>query len=164
MNFIDGIDGLAISVFSLFLILFEMFSLNATGLENLTTIILFALIPLYFFNFKKSKKVFLRDSGSLMIGGITSIYVLNILSNDYIIKEDFDLNKIIFVFSVLFYPIVDITRVTIKRLIEKKSPFEADNNHIHHILLSYLKDHYKVVVSLLLSTLMVIVFLQLLFN
>ena len=164
MNFIDGIDGLAISVFSLFLVLFEMFSLNATGLENLTTIILFALIPLYFFNFKKSKKVFLGDSGSLMIGGITSIYVLNILSNDYIIKEDFDLNKIIFVFSVLFYPILDITRITIKRLIEKKSPFEADNNHIHHILLSYLKDHYKVVVSLLLSTLMVIVFVQLLFN
>ena len=60
----------------------------------------------------------------------------------------------------------DATNQTVirKRLIEKKSPFEADNNHIHHILLSYLKDHYKVVVSLLLSTLMVIVFLQLLFN
>ena len=155
MNFIDGIDGLAISILSLFLILFESSSTNPTGLENLTTIIIFTLIPIYYFNFRKNKKVFLGDSGSLMIGGFTSVYVLNIVSNEYLIREDFDVNKIIFVFSVLSYPIIDIIRITIKRIIEKRSPFEADKNHIHHILLGKVKDHFKVVTIILILSILI---------
>ncbi len=155
MNFIDGIDGLAISVLSLFLILYEYVSISSAGLNDFSLIIIFTLIPVYYFNFKKNNKVFLGDSGSLMIGGITSIYVLNVLSNNYLIKTEFDVNKIIFVFSILSYPIIDIVRITIKRLIEKKSPFEADKSHIHHILLRRFKDHYKVVSIIILSSLVI---------
>ena len=48
------------------------------------------------------------------------------------------LNKIIFVLSILILPYIDIIRMLL-RLIEKKSPFEADKKHIHHLVLKWLK-------------------------
>ena len=46
------------------------------------------------------------------------------------------MHKIFFVISILSYPILDITRVIFKRIIEGRSPFMADKNHIHHLILS----------------------------
>ena len=99
---------------------------------------------------RKNNKVFLGDSGSLFIGGIVAIYVMYICSGEYLIIEYYDINKIFFVFSILIYPIIDIIRIIFVRLIRGKSPFSADNNHIHHILLSKLQDHYKVSLLILL--------------
>ena len=80
INFIDGIDGLAISIVCLFLISFEFFSNSSSGLYYLSLIIISSILPLFYFNFKKDKKVFLGDSGSLFLGTFISIYVLKILS------------------------------------------------------------------------------------
>ena len=52
------------------------------------------------------------------------------------------MNKILFVLSILIYPIVDIIRIVILRLKEKKSPFEADKKHIHHLILKKSKSHF----------------------
>ena len=100
INFIDGIDGLAISVITLFLLSFELFSSTSSDMIFLTLIILGSVIPLYFFNFRIKNKVFLGDSGSLLLGTVVSIYVLKILSQDYSIKPEYDLNKVIFVISM----------------------------------------------------------------
>ena len=86
INFIDGIDGLALSIVILFIALFEFFSLNTTPFILLSKILIFACIPLFYYNFKSNKKIFLGDSGSLFLGGIVSGYVIYILSNNYIIK------------------------------------------------------------------------------
>lgn len=163
INFIDGIDGLAISIFILFLIFFEFSSISLTSLHKLTLIILASLTPMFYFNFRKKNKVFLGDAGSLMIGCLTSIYVLFILSGDYLIKESLDLNKIIFVFSILSYPIIDFIRIILKRIIENKSPFRPDKNHLHHILLKLFNHHYMVVIILTLITLMNFLLLQIIF-
>jgi len=136
INFIDGIDGLAISIVSLFLIAFEFFSSSSTDFIYLSVIIICSIIPVFYFNFKKENKVFLGDSGSLFLGTLTSIYVLKILSQDYFIDSEYDMNKVLFVISILFYPIVDIIRIVIIRLMQGKSPFVADKNHIHHLILS----------------------------
>ena len=37
--------------------------------------------------------------------------------------------------SLIAYPLVDLLRVFILRVKEKKSPFNPDQNHIHHFLL-----------------------------
>ena len=87
INFIDGIDGLAISTIIFFLICFEFFIKTQSPFINLSNVIVFGLIPLYYFNFKKNNKIFIGDSGSLFLGGLVSIYVVYILNNDYIIKE-----------------------------------------------------------------------------
>ena len=134
INFIDGIDGLLISVITFFVIMFELLSTGSSKFFNLSIILVCSFIPLMYFNMRKNNKVFLGDSGSLFIGGIVAIYVMYICSSEYLILEYYDINKIFFVFSILIYPIIDIIRIIFVRLIRGKSPFSADNNHIHHIL------------------------------
>ena len=163
INFIDGIDGLAISIVSLFIILFEFFSASDTSLYSLSIIMFFSILPLFYFNFKNEKKVFLGDSGSLFLGTVISIYVLKILSQDYLIKYEYDMNKILFVLSILVYPIVDIIRIVILRIIEKKSPFEADKKHIHHLILRGVKSHFGTTLVITISSILFMVSMQLVF-
>ena len=160
INFIDGIDGLAISIIILFLSMFEFFSYSISDFFILTTILISSMIPLYYFNFRKKKKVFLGDSGSLFLGGVVSIYVIHILSQEYIIKESYDLHKIVFVISILFYPIIDIIRIVFKRLLEGKSPFEADKKHIHHLILRVVKSHFTTTFVISLSSVIVMILFQ----
>ena len=163
INFIDGIDGLAISVVSLFIIAFEFFSSSYTGFSYLSLIIIFSTIPLFYFNLKKENKVFLGDSGSLFLGVVVSIYVLKVLSQQYIIIEKYDLNKIIFVISILFYPIVDIIRIVFKRLLEGKSPFKADKHHLHHIIISQINSHLATTFIIIIISIIVMISIQLIF-
>ena len=160
INFIDGVDGLAISITTLFILSFEFFSISITPYINLSQIILSALIPLYYFNFRKKNKVFLGDSGSLFLGGIISVYIIIILSNDYIIKPEFDLHKILFVVSILFFPICDITRIVFSRLIKGKSPFYPDKNHIHHLVLKKTKSHFYTVALIIVVSILFLISIQ----
>lgn len=153
INFIDGIDGLAISNVILFICGFEFFSNSNTDFYYLNFIILSSLIPIYYFNFRRKEKVFLGDSGSYLLGGIISLYVIYICSDKYIIKPEYDLNKILFVFSILTYPIIDIIRIFFIRLKNKKSPFIADKNHIHHLIGSKIKSHGLVTLIVIVSSL-----------
>ena len=164
INFIDGIDGLASSICILFIILFEFFISSSSSFYYLSLIIISSLIPLLLFNFRKNNKMFLGDAGSLVLGGLVSIYILHILSNEYLIKDDFDINKILFVVSIIIYPIIDITRVVFIRIKNNKSPFKADKNHIHHILLRTFNSHIKVTAIIVLFSLIFTVLIQLLNN
>ena len=47
-----------------------------------------------------------------------------------------DNEGLIISFSALFIPLVDVVRVVLHRLINGKSPFLPDRNHIHHKLLA----------------------------
>jgi UDP-N-acetylmuramyl pentapeptide phosphotransferase/UDP-N-acetylglucosamine-1-phosphate transferase len=164
INFIDGIDGLAISIIAIFIISFEFFSIDNTGFFSLSIIILACLLPSYIFNFRKKNKIFLGDSGSYLLGGITSIYVLNILSQNYIIKPEFDIHKIIFVMSILSYPVIDITRVFILRVYNRKSPFLADKNHLHHLLNKNLNSQAKTTAVIVFFSITSVILVQIFFN
>lgn len=163
INFVDGIDGLLISISLMFIISYELFASVNTDFYFLSLIITSSLIPLFYFNFRKNKKIFLGDAGSYLLGGIIAIYVLNILSVGYRIKPEYDLNKIIFVISILIYPIIDIIRIFSLRLLNNKSPFIADKNHIHHNLLRYNNSHFKTSFLICCFTIFVVIFIQLLF-
>ena len=163
INFIDGIDGLAISIVSLFIICFEFFSKSDTSFILLSLIIVCSILPMFYFNFRNNRKVFLGDSGSLFLGILLSIYVIHILSQEYVIKEKYDLHKIIFTLSVLFYPILDIIRIVFKRIIEGKSPFKADNNHLHHLILRKTKSHFATTSTIVVSSMMILIIFQIIF-
>lgn len=160
INFIDGLDTLAISIVSLFIVSFELFSFETTSFRYISLILIASFLPLIYFNIRNDKKVFLGDSGSLFLGGIVSIYVLNILSPSYLIKPQYDINKVFFVISILFYPIIDLVRVFILRIVKGRSPFEADKNHIHHILNIKFKKHWQVSLILTAITILVIIIIQ----
>ena len=163
INFIDGIDGLAISIMLIFVCLFELFSKTTTPFINFSILLSISTILLLYFNFRKDKKVFLGDSGSHLFGGIISIYTIYILSQDYVIKESYDLHKILFVFSILSYPIIDILRVVFLRIYNGKSPFEADRNHIHHRILKLTNSHKKTTALICILSIVLLIFIQLFF-
>ncbi len=164
INFIDGIDSLAILIVTFFLIGFEFFIETTSPFISLTCMILSAFVPLLYFNLRKDKKVFLGDSGSLFLGGIISIYVLTIMSNEYLINDMFDLNKIIFVYTLLMYPIIDIIRVVAIRIYNGRSPFSADKNHIHHFLVKKINSHVVVSLIIIFLTFINLIIFQFLFN
>lgn len=164
INFIDGLDGLAISVVSVFVLLFEFLSKDFFKFDSLSIILIALILPLFYFNYKKENKSFLGDSGSLFLGGIASIYVVSILSNEYIIKSEFDLNKIIYVISLLPYPIIDIVRVFFIRISNGKSPFIADKNHIHHIIFKKVNSHFYTVLIIISGSLLILILSQIVFN
>ncbi len=163
INFIDGIDGLANSIVVLFLFAVEFFSSNQTPLFNLSVIIVCSILPLFYYNFKKKRKVFLGDSGSLFLGGLVSIYVIYALTNSYIIKPEFDLHKILYISSILIYPIVDLIRVFMIRILNKRSPFIADKNHIHHLILNKTKSHLRSTILIILISFLILILIQLIF-
>ena len=151
INFIDGIDGLAISEVIKTIILIEFFSAGFTALSPMGFVLVTAMFPLYYFNFKKKRKVFLGDGGSLFLGTIAAVYAFYVLGADFSLKPTYTLNKTLFAILVLLYPLVDLLRVFVLRIKVGKSPFNADQRHIHHIL-------HKKKISPILNVLLIQVF------
>ena len=155
INFIDGIDGLAISEVIKTILLIEFFSTSETELSTLTLLLIISLLPLYYFNFKKKDKVFLGDGGSLLLGTIVSIYIFYVLGEQYTFKAGFQINKVFFVILSILYPLVDLLRVFVLRIKDGKSPFIADQRHIHHFLSNKFNSHFKV--TLIVITLEILI-------
>ena len=164
INFVDGIDGLATAIIILFVLCFEFFSAQTSTFFNFSILIILTLLPLFYFNFRKDRKIFLGDSGSLFLGGVVAIYTISIMSNNYIIRPEYDLHKIIFFLSILIYPVTDIIRIFFIRVINGKSPFIADNNHIHHIVLNKFNNHFYTTCFILACSIIFLILTQIIFN
>jgi UDP-N-acetylmuramyl pentapeptide phosphotransferase/UDP-N-acetylglucosamine-1-phosphate transferase len=136
INFIDGIDGLAITDVIKTILLIEFFSVGFSEISSLSLLIISSLIPLYYFNFKNNRKIFLGDAGSLLLGTIVAVYTFYILGDGFVFREGFKVNKTLFSILILLYPLVDLLRVFIIRISNRKSPFQPDKNHLHHVLLN----------------------------
>ncbi|OUW73391.1 MAG: hypothetical protein CBD76_03845 [Pelagibacteraceae bacterium TMED216] len=156
INFIDGIDGLAITEIIKTILIVELMSLTNTPLYNLSLILICSIIPLYYFNFRKNKKIFLGDGGSLFLGSLIACYVFYVLSPEYQFKNEFGINKFAFSILIILYPLTDLLRVFIIRIYNGGSPFIADNNHIHHKMLRKVKKHYLSLLLIICSELLII--------
>lgn len=161
INFIDGIDGLAITDVSKTILLIEFFSDGFSNLSLLGLLVVSCLVPLYYFNFKKKRKVFLGDSGSLLLGTVVAIYIFYVLGDNYIFKTGFEINKTIFSIMVVLYPLIDLLRVFIIRILNKNSPFHPDKNHLHHIIIS--KGYSSIVSLFIIELSFIFIFLFLFF-
>jgi UDP-N-acetylmuramyl pentapeptide phosphotransferase/UDP-N-acetylglucosamine-1-phosphate transferase len=155
VNFIDGIDGLAITEVIKTILLIEFFSATQTPLTPLFILLVISLLPLYYFNFKKKRKVFLGDGGSLLLGTMTSIYVFYLLGGEYSFNVGYKINKVIFAVSILIYPLLDLLRVFVLRIKDGRSPFTADQNHLHHLLIKNGVAHKFIVVIVLAFSLII---------
>lgn len=141
-NFIDGIDSNIYleTIKNLLLILF-FFSPNQTYLN----LILFTLIIVFvtlFFNLSKKDKVFMGDSGSLILPFLLIVFTFQ---SSYL----GDKNIIKYLFLIFLYPLLDLFRVVLIRLKNKQSPFLPDKNHIHHLLNKKINSHFKVAIIIM---------------
>lgn len=149
INFIDGIDGLALTEVIKSIALVEFFSLKATPIAPMSLILVASMLPLYYFNFKKKKKIFLGDGGSLLLGTVMAVYAFYVLGSGFNFKPELIMNKTLFSVLMLFYPLVDLLRVFFIRISNKRSPFQPDQNHLHHILLKTISKNHAYVVLFL---------------
>ena len=160
-NLIDGIDGLAsiigIIVFSGYALVFFIIELDYYYLISLSFIgVLFAYLR---YNLSSSKKIFMGDTGSLIIGFCIAFLTVKFMSTDLTLDKKLPFlaeNKIIVILSIIFIPIFDTLRVIGIRLLNKKSPFYPDRNHIHHILIDSGLKHYKASLFLALLNILLI--------
>ena len=156
INFVDGIDGLAISLFIMIITVFSLLAEERTELFYFNYLCIVSLLPLYYFNFKKNKKVFLGDAGSLFLGVLIAINTFLFLSNETYQKA-YNYNSTIMSITILFYPLADLLRVFIIRIKQKKSPFKPDNQHLHHLLLNVYKNkHLHALIFILILNILLI--------
>jgi UDP-GlcNAc:undecaprenyl-phosphate/decaprenyl-phosphate GlcNAc-1-phosphate transferase len=139
INLIDGVDGLAagIGLIASITFAFWFFGTGDFPLALLATSLGGSLMGFLFYNWNPAK-IFMGDSGSLIIGVV--IYVLAVkmieFPMDKLPARMTVVSKPVLAMSILAYPLIDTLRVFIKRSLQGRSPFSADKNHIHHKLLS----------------------------
>ena len=127
-NYIDGIDGLLL-IFFLSCLIYYIFLIDDAKTISLLKFFVAASFLNLILNLLPSKnkfKVFSGDSGSLFIGFFLSFITIELYSG-------FNIHPAILIWP-LWYPVYDFLFVSINRLINKKSIFEADNTHLHHVV------------------------------
>ena len=137
-NLIDGVDGLAASLGTLTMLIFgtyfymigyEAYALMAYSLAG-------SLVAFLIFNHHPAK-IFMGDSGSLMIGLVNAILVIKFINvaSDASVVVPIQSAAAVGI-SILMIPLLDTLRVFGIRIFNGRSPFSPDRNHIHHLLLS----------------------------
>lgn len=130
INLMDGLDGL-VSGYSLsfLFIIFALAILNGDQvILFLTTTLMGSLLAFLKYN-SYPAKIFLGDTGSLVLGFylvLTSLEISRNYSGDAI--------DLTFPTLLLAVPILDTMKVFFIRLFDGRNPFHPDKNHLHHVI------------------------------
>lgn len=166
-NLIDGIDGLAGS-YSVLCSAFFGISYFRLGEYNyplvvFSAIIIGAVLAFLYYNLSSSRstKIFMGDTGSMILGfllAFTAICFIDIFIDKKMagVPRYFLQSAPVIAVAILIFPIVDTLNVIIIRLSQKRSPFDADKNHIHHTLLQLGLSHRRSTFYILLYYLFVV--------
>lgn len=166
-NLIDGIDGLATSIGILACACFGvLFALMDQEPYALISFALFGtLLSFLRFNWFPAK-IFMGDTGSLLIGLITSILAIKFIElnkMDSMETPMFSSAPSIAV-AILIVPIFDALRIFAVRIFKRKSPFHGDRNHTHHRLQKLGFEPDKIVVVMVLLNVLIVLSVFLLQN
>ncbi len=157
-NLIDGVDGLAgslglvtSSVFGVYFLMTSqmMFAVMAFSLAG-------SLIGFLIYNFSPAK-IFMGDTGSLLIGLLNSVFVIKFIAVASDPTFGFALDSAPALgFAILIVPLFDTLRVVSLRILSRRSPFSPDRNHIHHFLLDFGLSHRMISVVCVVTNILFI--------
>ncbi len=140
VNLSDGLDGLAggTTLLSFCGIALLAFVADGQDLTLLTLAVMGGLLGFLRYNTWPAQ-VFMGDAGSQYLG-----FVLGVLT--IILTQDVHgaLSPGV-ALLLLGFPVIDTVVVVMQRIKERRSPFSADRNHMHHKLLDLGFDHYEAV-------------------
>ena len=141
INLIDGIDGLSASISIAIMLPFLIIGIEHQDalLIDLSGVFISVLLAFLLFNWHPAK-IFMGDSGSLVLGFVISILAV----------ESFQYIEPISILFFLAVPLLDILTVMIRRKQIHKPIFSADKLHIHHFLVN-IKGDVAYVVYLLVG-------------
>jgi UDP-GlcNAc:undecaprenyl-phosphate/decaprenyl-phosphate GlcNAc-1-phosphate transferase len=150
-NLIDGVDGLASSLALMAAIIFGIYfsAVNMAPYAILSFALAGSLIAFLIFNFQPAK-IFMGDTGSLLLGLMNAILVIKFINVAQNPATPFPIeaSSAAIGFSILMIPLLDTLRVFAIRIINRRSPFSPDRNHIHHLLLDRGMTHRAVTLTL----------------
>jgi UDP-GlcNAc:undecaprenyl-phosphate/decaprenyl-phosphate GlcNAc-1-phosphate transferase len=159
-NLIDGVDGLAGTLGLMSSALFGIYFMYA-GMEPyfvLAFSLCGSLLAFLIFNFQPAK-IFMGDTGSLLIGVVNAILVLKFIDPG---NGPESMNTIVsspaIGFTILMIPLLDTLRVFAIRIFKRRSPFSPDRNHIHHLLLDRGLSHRTITLLLVAINASMVVF------
>ncbi|MFA6126220.1 MAG: MraY family glycosyltransferase [Bacteroidales bacterium] len=146
-NLIDGIDGLASGLGIVIALVFGIWLalLGAKHYAVLSFALAGSLIAFYRFNvFSKKFKLFMGDTGSMLIGFMFATLAIKVLCCP--ISPESELYMKAFpavVMSLVIIPVSDTLRVMAIRMMKGRFPFFADRTHCHHDLLRLGLSHWQ---------------------
>lgn len=135
INMIDGLDGLSgsISLAPVLLMAYLAFEGNAPGLLFELLLLAGAILGFLSLNLRLRGRakalVFIGDTGGMVIGMLLAWYSVKLAGS-----PDSAIQPITAVW-LLAVPLLDMGSVMLLRLHQRKSPFHADQQHMHHVLL-----------------------------
>jgi UDP-GlcNAc:undecaprenyl-phosphate GlcNAc-1-phosphate transferase len=121
-NMIDGLNLLSISYF-IFIIFFFIFN---KYISNLFILLIFYYI--FFIYLNNRNQIFLGDNGTISISFLLSYFFIKSYNANFISNVDI-------IFLIMSVPGLDMFRLFLERILNKKNPFKADSNHLHHLIL-----------------------------
>ncbi len=148
-NLIDGVDGLAGSLGLLTTLVFGAYFFYAGQLTY--AVMAFALagstIGFLLYNFSPAK-IFMGDTGSLLLGLVNSILVIKFINVAGNPVSNLPIAAAPAIgFSILMIPLFDTLRVFGLRILDRRSPFSPDRTHVHHFLLDLGLNHRMVTIT-----------------
>ncbi len=153
-NLIDGIDGLSASIGVVVTCTLGLWFYLTKEYQYviLSASVAGALFGFLRFNvFSKKNKIFMGDTGSLILGLIISVLIIKF--NQKNIDQNFDYAKYaapVISIAILIIPLYDTLRVMFIRFFQRKPLFKPDKQHIHHIFLGLGLSHKQAVLILVL--------------
>jgi UDP-N-acetylmuramyl pentapeptide phosphotransferase/UDP-N-acetylglucosamine-1-phosphate transferase len=156
-NLIDGIDGLSAGIGLVATTTFGVWFWLTGNMAYTIMSFAFAgsLVAFYRFNvFSTTHKIFLGDTGSLLIGMVLSILTIHFLQSNLLMEGHYFVESSPAVaIGILIIPLFDTLRVFTLRIAQGKSPFTADRQHLHHLLLQLKFTHKEATMVLLVTNL-----------
>jgi len=134
LNMIDGVDGLAGSVTGLALVALILVALlGGNGVAaSVLGILLAAVAAFLLLNLRlpwqPRARVFMGDAGSMFLGFVLAWYLI-----DFSQGEDRLISPVTALW-LLGVPLIDTVTSMLRRILKRRSPFEPDREHFHHIL------------------------------
>lgn len=135
LNMADGVDGLAGSLALVSLLLFTAFALYAGDATLADRLLAIAAAVLGFllwnkrFPWQPRARVFLGNGGSMLLGFIIAWASLRLTQN-----AAHPVSPVLAPYT-LALPLIDCVVLMLRRWRQGVSPFKADRNHMHHLLL-----------------------------
>jgi UDP-GlcNAc:undecaprenyl-phosphate/decaprenyl-phosphate GlcNAc-1-phosphate transferase len=143
INLADGLDGLAGGTTMLSLTALALLALSSDlpFVSVVAIVIIGAILGFLRFNTHPAR-VFMGDGGSQILGFSAAVLAV-VLTQDEATPLSSALPLLL-----LGIPIIDTLMVMTQRIIEGRSPFRADRNHVHHRLLGLGFDHHEAVMTI----------------
>ncbi len=147
-NLIDGVDGLAGSLGTLTTLIFGayFYYIGHTEYAVMAFALAGSLLSFLIYNFPPAK-IFMGDTGSLLVGLVNSILVIKFINLSATPEVALPLAASPAIgFAILMIPLFDTLRVFGLRILDRRSPFSPDRTHVHHFLLDLGFSHRKITI------------------